>query len=87
MSELTPNTASRYRPKPRLHITIEGEEWEPRSDFATRIGVVDRTVARMNLRTTFIGGLAYVPVMESLRDVAARAHRRHEPTKHRRKRG
>ncbi len=87
MSDIAITTVSRYRPKPHPQITIEGEVWETRGDFAKRLGITDRTAARMNLRTTFIAGLAYVPVTESLRDVAGRARRRNEPAKHRRKRG
>jgi hypothetical protein len=84
MSEVTTTTVSRYRPKPRLHIKAEGDDWGPRSDFAKKVlGVTDRTAARMNLRTTYIAGIAYVPFEESLREVVARAHRRNEPAKRR----
>jgi hypothetical protein len=84
MSDITTNTVSRYRPKPRLHIKVDGDDWGPRSDFAKKVlGVTDRTAARMNLRTTYIAGVAYVPFGESLREVIARARRRNEPVKRR----
>ena len=86
MSEVNVIARGHYRPKPRPDITIEGEIWKPRSNFAAAIGVTDKTCHRMNLRTAYIGGIAYVPMSESLREVAARARRRHEPEPVRRRR-
>jgi hypothetical protein len=84
MSDITTATIAHYRPRPRPHITIDGEVWKPRSDFANELGITDRTAARMNLRTTYIAGIAYVPSGESLTEVAAKARRRCEPAKRRR---
>jgi hypothetical protein len=84
MSDITTATIAHYRPRPRPHLTIDGEVWKPRSDFAKELGVTDRTAARMNLRTTYIAGIAYVPAGESLTEVAAKARRRYEPAKRRR---
>jgi len=44
----------------------------------------DKTAARMNLPTTYIGGVAYVARGESLKIVAARVRRRNEPPTRRR---
>jgi hypothetical protein len=79
------NLVTRSKKRPR--ILIGGDTWKPRGEFAIEdLGVSPRTAQRMNLRTTFVGGVAYVPVEESLRDVAARARRRNEPARRRRTR-
>jgi hypothetical protein len=67
------------RPKIDLpKIEIEDEIWQARRDFAAAIGVCDTTVKRFNLRTVLIGGVAYVPVAEGLREIAGKASRRLE---------
>jgi hypothetical protein len=87
MSAEVATTVTRYRPKPRPDITIAGQVWTPRANLADKLGFTDRTAARMNWRTTYVAGIAYCPVEESLADIVARARRRHEPVKHRRPRG
>jgi hypothetical protein len=52
-------------------------------DFADGIGVCEKTVARMNLPTTYIGNVAYVPHNASLQVIAERVRRRNEPPKKR----
>lgn len=78
------NPRPRLRANTRPDILIDGKAWRPRKRFATEtVKASDKTVARMNPRTAYIAGVAYVPVEESLRDIAARAHRRNEPPKRR----
>ena len=82
MSEVTTAAVSRqYRPRPRPKIEIDGEMWEPRDDVAKELGFTPRTAQRMNWRTVLIAGIAYVPGMESRREVVAKARRRNEPIK------
>jgi hypothetical protein len=76
-------TTSRTRPRPTLQI--DGNTWKPRDAFAIDLGVSEKTAQRLNLRTMYVGGVAYVPVEESLREIAARARRRNEPPRHRRR--
>jgi hypothetical protein len=60
---------------------------EPRTDFADDINVCEKTVQRMNLPTTYIGGKAYVKRNASLQIVADKVQRRNQPTlKHRSRR-
>jgi hypothetical protein len=59
-------------------IEIDGQTWQPRKNFAAGLGVCDTTVKRLNLRTVYLGGVAYVPVAEGLREIAGRARRRNE---------
>ena len=78
MTVAIPATASRTKTRP--HLQIDGQTWKPRDSFAVDdLGVSPKTAQRMNFRTTYVGGVAYVPVEESLREVAARARRRNEP--------
>jgi hypothetical protein len=77
----------RRGPQPRRRIDLpNGDFLEPRAEFANGIGVCDRTVARMNLPTTRIGGVCYVSHNASLEIIAARAQRRNQPTTLRRRR-
>ena len=86
MSDIAITTVTRYRPKPRPDITIAGKVWKPRTRLADKLGITDRTAARMNWPTAYIAGVAYCPEEESLADIAAGARRRNEPPKHRRRR-
>jgi hypothetical protein len=86
ISTAVPATIPISRTRTRPVLQIDGDTWKPRDAFATDdLGVSPKTAQRMNLRTAYIGGVAYVPVKESLRGVAARACRRNEPPKRRRK--
>jgi hypothetical protein len=83
MSNIVGRSKKRRSTK-RPHIQIAGQTWKPRSMFAADdLGISDRTARRMNFRTALIGGIAFVPVEESLRDVAARARRRNDPPRRR----
>jgi hypothetical protein len=88
VSDATPDIVTQKKrrgPQPRRRIDLpDGDYLEPRSEFAAGLGVVDRTAARMNLPTTYIGGVAYVRHQKSLNDVAARVQRRNQPPRHRR---
>ena len=62
-----------------------GETLVLRQDFARDvIGVCDRSVIRLNLPTTYIGGKAYVARNESLKIVAEQLQRKNQPPKRRR---
>jgi hypothetical protein len=61
-------------------VLPSGEIAMPRARFAkTKLHVSDRTAARMNLPTIYMGGVAHVLVNESMEIVAARAERRNQP--------
>ena len=69
----------RYLPEIKLP---DGEVLKPRRDFAHNvIGVCERSAARMNLPTTYIGGVAYVAENASLKIVADLVQRRNQPAK------
>jgi hypothetical protein len=77
MSDIS--TAKR-RPRQGRRIKLGDDEAQPRHEFAEEdLGVSDRTAARMNLPTTYIGGLAYILRGASLKQIAETARRRHEP--------
>lgn len=57
---------------------------EPRANFAGEMGVCDKTASRMNLPTTYLGGVAYVARNASLKIVAERVRRRNQPQQRRR---
>jgi hypothetical protein len=63
----------------------DGETLKPRAQFAAAIGVSDKTAARLNLPTTYVGCVAYVAVNASLKQIAARVRRRNEPIRRRRR--
>jgi hypothetical protein len=87
MSDLSIDTAAPRIPRTRqsrqeIHLP-SGEVLMPRANFARDvIGVCERTAARMNLPTTYVGNVAYVARDASLKIVAERVERRNvEPTK------
>jgi hypothetical protein len=59
----------RRGPQPRRRIDLpDGDYLEPRTEFAIdTLGVSDRTCARMNLPTQYIGSVAYIKHNASLR--------------------
>jgi hypothetical protein len=62
----------------------DGEILTPRAQFAADVlKVSDKTAARMNLPTAYIGGVAYVKHNASLKTVAGRAKQRSEPPRRR----
>jgi hypothetical protein len=63
----------------RLPIDVGDDVLEPRADFAKKLQVSDRTAARMNLPTTYIGNVAYIARNASLKIVAARVRRANPP--------
>lgn len=80
-------TVSR-RPRKRLpEINLpNGDVLVPRADFAANeIGCCERSVKRINLPTTFVGGVAYVAKRASLEILAATVRRRNEAPKRRRR--
>jgi hypothetical protein len=86
MSEVPANLRPRLRAVTRPDIIIDGKIWRPRQRIAEEdIHVSDKSAKRYNFRTVYIGGVAYCPVEESLRDIAARARRRNEPPSRRRR--
>ncbi len=71
----------RRGPQPRRRIDLpDGDYLEPRAEFAgNTLGVSDRTAARLNLPTTYVGGLAYVPHGASLAIIAGDVRRPRQP--------
>jgi hypothetical protein len=60
-------------------IAIPGDVLMPRELFArTILGVHDRSAKRMNLPTTFVGGVAYVAKGASLKIIADKVRRPYE---------
>jgi hypothetical protein len=67
------------QPKTSLpSITIDGRTWDSRKKLAAELGICDASLKRMNVPTTYIGGVAYVCREESLREISSRARRRNE---------
>jgi len=65
--------------RPCIPLPDGSDELEPRRQWAERIGITDRTARKLNLRTTYIGGVAYVPRNASTQQLAENARRRNEP--------
>ena len=65
----------RTKRRPRTPIDLGDDVLEPRADFAEMLQVSDRTCARMNLPTTYIGNVAFVARNASLKLVASRIRR------------
>jgi len=84
MSDQQTDTATARRTRgptrARQHIKLpDGDVLIPRDEFATELGISERGAARLNLETLYIGGVAFVRRDASLKEVAERARRRHEP--------
>jgi hypothetical protein len=62
----------------------DGRVLTPRARAAKQVGVAERTMARRNPPTTYIGGVAYVDRDSTLADLANGLRRRNEPMKRRR---
>ena len=80
------NTDNSNRALKRPTIKLADDELVPRREFANEIGVTERTTQKMNLPTTYIGGMAYVARKASLQIVAGGVRRRNQPPKRRRAR-
>jgi hypothetical protein len=76
----------KVRKQDRPSIALpDGEVLEPRVRFAASVGLAEKTLLPLNLPTTLIGSCAYVKRNASLELIAARAKRRNEPTRRRRR--
>ena len=72
----------------RPDIILPGEILRPRARFAREnVYTCEKSVARMNLPTSYIGGIAHIAVNAAMKIYAERIKRRNEPVKHRRTRG
>ena len=84
MSDTSTALSARVRREARPRIYLPGGEvLEPRANFAAEMGVCDKTAARMDLPTTYVGGVAYVARTASLKIVAERVRRRNQPRRRR----
>jgi len=83
-TEIVATTKRRGRP-PRRRIDLPNGDWlEPRAGFADGLGTTERAVRRMNVPTTYIANVAYVPHNASMQVIADRVRRRNEPPTKRR---
>jgi hypothetical protein len=64
----------RLHPRHRIHLP-SGDFLQARSELAAELGVNPRSLVRLNLPTTFVGGVAYHPHDECLDVIAARIRR------------
>jgi hypothetical protein len=74
---------SRKRTTPTLRrerpvIKLADDDLVPRCDFASEIGVSDKTAQRLNLPTTYVGNVAYVLRQASLQIIGAKVERRNQ---------
>jgi hypothetical protein len=70
----------RRGPQPRRRIGLpDGDYLQPRVEFAAEIGVSDRTCARMNLPTTYVGAVAYIAHDASMAIIANGIRRPRQP--------
>jgi hypothetical protein len=80
------STPSRLTRDTRPDIKLpDGRTLTPRARAAKKKGIHDRTLARKNPKTTYIGGVAYVDDDETSLDLAKDLKRRCEPVKPRRR--
>jgi hypothetical protein len=63
----------------KKQIALGDRVIEPRVQFAKRLQVSERTVARWNLPTLLVGNVAYVDLNESMKIIAAKVRRRNPP--------
>jgi hypothetical protein len=56
-----------------------GDCLEPRVQWAEGKGITDRTARKLNLKTTYFGGVAYVLRNASTQQLAEHAQHRNEP--------
>jgi hypothetical protein len=83
----SPPRPRKKRREDRPAITLpNGKVLLPRIMFAASVGLAERSVARLNLPTVYIGSCAYIDRDEGLRQLAAPLKRRNEPPRRRRRR-
>jgi hypothetical protein len=85
MSDIT--SPHRIAPLDRTDIVYpDGKVLTPRAKFARDyLNVHDKTASRMNLPTTYIGGVAYVDRDASLEMISDGVRSRKQPTKQKKK--
>jgi hypothetical protein len=69
---------SSRRQRPEIPLP-DGEVLTPRKVFADKVAVCEKTIVRLNVPTTLIGGVAYVKQNASLQILGDRAQRRNQP--------
>jgi hypothetical protein len=83
MSDISTDVlAGKKRRGPQLRRRIplpNGDYLEPRTEFAAELGVTDRTAARLNLPTTYIGNVAYIAHNASMAIIAGGIRRPNQP--------
>jgi hypothetical protein len=68
-----------YR-RPRRAIEIDGDVAKPRRQYADEdLDISERSVARMNLPTVYIGGIAHILTGAAGKVIADRARERRKP--------
>jgi hypothetical protein len=60
-------------------IKLADDDLVPRRDFASEIGVSDKTAQRLNLPTTYVGNVAYVLRQASLQIIRDKVERPNQP--------
>jgi hypothetical protein len=84
MTDITTSIDPRARRRDRPSIALpNGDTLEPRSDFAARLSVSERTVQRMKLPTIYVANVAHHPVNECLNILTGRIQRPEQPRKQR----
>ena len=74
-----PPTPQNRRLRAGRTISLGGDTLVPRRDLAAELGMTDKALARLNLPTVYLARVAHVRRDESLKEIAGRARRRHEP--------
>jgi hypothetical protein len=69
--------------RPRIPLP-DGDFLEPRRQWAEGIGITDRSARKLNLPTTYVANVAYVPHNASLQVIAERVRRPNQPPTKRR---
>jgi hypothetical protein len=80
----TPTAVNRRRCSRDSIALPDGDVLVPRRLFAEAIGVSERSVARMNLPTTYLSNVAHVKQNAGLQIISDRAQRKNQPPKRRR---
>jgi hypothetical protein len=75
---VTPTLRTRREDRPDIKLS-DGEIARARVNFARDLGVSNDTVREMGLSTIYIGNVAYILVNRARAEIAARAKRRNEP--------
>ena len=79
------NISSRPTRDSRPDITMpDGSVRTPRARLAKQVHLSERTIARLNTPTTYVGGCAYVDPAITLLDIAGKLQRRNAPPNKRR---